>query len=129
MGTRYDLDPVGRQDLKGHPYVNTRPGEVPIRISPEQAKALAHAATSPELICAGFASLAEVIADQDGHDVLNRTLVLDTYIVNDDGSCDLGVNYVWNEEGGGVWLAPDGGWHYQPNEKGYYPWREASDAG
>lgn len=27
-------------------------------------------------------------------------------------------------EDGGVWLAPDGGWHYGPGEAGYYPWRD-----
>jgi hypothetical protein len=27
------------------------------------------------------------------------------------------------ESASGAWLAPDGGWHFGPDEVGHYPWR------
>lgn len=97
-------------------------------LTADQIRAIAHASTSEELYVASFVALSDKEAEaafNEGEmperNLGNSGLELLSY-TPDDGW--LYFNYPWNTEGEGVWLAPDGGWHYQPGESGYYPWKE-----
>lgn len=92
-------------------------------ISPEQVKALAHAAESDEPVCLGLSTLED--AQLDAQFKLNRTLEIYAVMSGPDSETqDLLVGYAWNKDGDGAWLYGDGGWHYGPGETGYFPWKK-----
>jgi len=95
--------------------------EPSITVTKEQIQAMLHAVTGDELVAVSMMALTEQeFHAQTAHpDRPNGNLVIDSHMT--DGW--LLVGYDWNTEGCPAWLAPDGGWHYQPNETGHYPWK------
>lgn len=86
----------------------------PMAVTAEQLQAMQHALTDETIT--GLIRAEDVSLENPGA----MGLVIEAY----DSHGWLLVGYPWNTDGMPVWLATDGGWHFQPGETGYYPWRK-----
>lgn len=106
--------------------------DVVFQITPDQIRALRHALSDPNCCAMSFGGLGERIAKETEAGIAegefsHGPLIIEAAIPSEKA---LLIDYKWNAdaEGHGAWLEADGGWHYQPGERGSYPWKENIDA-
>lgn len=96
-----------------------------IVLTPDQIKALAHATDSDESIAASMMAAEDMELPKPG----SMGFTIEAFITSDgEDPGGVLVGYPWNKDGMPTWLNSDGGWHFQPGEKGYYPWRDGDDS-